>query len=150
MPQSLANILIHIVFSTKQRQSMIVPEITQELYSYIVGIAQTHQVHVHEIGGVEDHVHLLIALPRTLSLSRLVEDIKKGSSKWIKTKGNEYAGFAWQSGYGAFSIGQSGYEKLRRYIQTQKEHHKKISFQDEYRVFLKKYQIEYDEKYVWD
>jgi putative transposase len=95
-------------------------------------------------------VHLLVSLPRTLPLSKLIEDIKKGSSKWIKTKGNLYADFAWQNGYGAFSIGQSTYEDLRKYIQTQKEHHKNISFQDEYRAFLKKYRIAYEEKYVWD
>ena len=126
------------------------PEIMQELYSYIAGIAHVHESKVHEIGGIEDHVHLLISLPRTLPLSRLVEEIKKGSSKWIKTKGNLYTDFAWQNGYGAFSIGQSAYEDLRKYIQTQKDHHKTISFQDEYRAFLKKYQVAFDEKYVWD
>jgi REP element-mobilizing transposase RayT len=150
MAQSLANILIHIIFSTKKRQPMILPEVMQELYSYITGIARTHGSHVHEIGGIEDHIHLLISLPRTLPLSKLIEDIKKGSSKWIKTKGKLYTDFAWQNGYGAFSIGQSAYEDLRKYIQTQKEHHKSISFQGEYRIFLKKYCISYDEKYVWD
>lgn len=150
MAQSLANILIHIIFSTKKRQPMILQEIMQELYSYMAGIARTYESQVHEIGGVEDHVHILVSLPRTLPLSKLVEDIKKGSSKWIKTKGSLYADFAWQNGYAAFSIGQSGYEDLRKYIQTQKDHHKNLSFQDEYRAFLKKYQIAYDEKYVWD
>ena len=150
MSQSLANILIHIVFSTKKRQPLIQSEIIKELYAYMAGIACTHQSQVHEIGGVEDHVHLLVSLPRTLPLSKLVEDIKKGSSKWIKTKGNSYIDFAWQNGYGAFSIGQSAYDDLRKYIQLQKEHHKKMSFQDEYRAFLKKYRIIYDEKYVWD
>ena len=150
MAQSLSNILIHIIFSTKKRQPLILPEITQELYSYMAGIARAHESYVHEIGGIEDHVHLLVSLPRTLPLSLLVEDVKKGSSKWIKTKGNLYSHFAWQNGYGAFSIGQSGYEGLRKYIQTQKNHHKSISFQDEYRAFLKKYRIVYDEKYVWD
>lgn len=150
MAQSLANILIHIIFSTKKRQPLILPEISEELYSYMVGIAHAHESRVHEIGGIEDHVHLLVSLPRTLPLCRLIEDIKKGSSKWIKTKGNFYVDFAWQNGYGAFSIGQSAYELLRKYIQTQKEHHKKISFQDEYRAFLKKYHMAYDEKYMWD
>ena len=150
MSQSLAQILIHIIFSTKKRQRLILPEITQELYSYMVGTALAHESQVHEIGGVEDHVHLLISLPRTLPLSKLVEEIKRGSSKWIKTKGKPYYDFAWQNGYGAFSIGQSGYEGLRKYIQTQKDHHKSISFQDEYRAFLNKYRVTYDEKYVWD
>ena len=150
MAQSLANILIHIIFSTKKRQSMILPEIMPELYTYMTGIARVKKSEVHEIGGVEDHVHLLVSLPRTLPLSKLVEDVKKGSSKWIKTKGKPYTNFAWQNGYGAFSIGQSTYEDLRKYIQTQKDHHKNISFQDEYRAFLKKYRIVYDEKHVWD
>ena len=150
MAQSLANILIHIIFSTKKRQPMILSEVIQELYSYMAGIARAHESQVHEIGGIEDHVHLLVSLPRTLPLSKLIEDIKKGSSKWIKTKGSLYTDFAWQNGYGAFSIGQSSYEDLRKYIQTQKDHHKHISFQDEFRAFLKKYRIAYDEKSVWD
>jgi putative transposase len=150
MAQSLANILIHIIFSTKKRQSLILPEIIQELYSYMVGVARSHNSQVHEIGGIEDHVHLLVSLPRTLPLSKLIEEIKKSSSKWVKTKGSLYTEFAWQNGYGAFSIGQSAYDDLRKYIQTQKDHHKNISFQDEYRAFLKKYHISYDEKYVWD
>lgn len=129
---------------------MILPEVADELYSYIIGIAREEGSYIHEIGGVEDHLHLLMTLPRTLPLSKFVEDIKKGSSKWIKTKGSWYVDFAWQNGYGAFSIGQSAFEDLRRYIQTQKDHHKKISFQEEYRAFLNKYKISYDEKYVWD
>ena len=150
MAQSLANILIHIIFSTKNRQPMIADEVSQELYSYIVGIARAHQTQVHEIGGIEDHLHLLISLPRTVTVSELVEDIKKGSSKWIKTKGSKYIDFSWQKGYGAFSIGQSAYENLRKYIKKQKEHHQVISFQDEYRNFLQKYIMSYDEKYLWD
>ncbi len=113
MAQSLASILIHVIFSTKKRQPMILPQIMQELHLYMVGIAQAHGSRVHEIGGIEDHVHLLISLPRTLPLSNLIENIKKGSSKWIKTQGNQYVDFAWQSGYGAFSIGFSTYEHLK-------------------------------------
>jgi REP element-mobilizing transposase RayT len=141
MSQSLAKILVHIIFSTKKREPVILPEITQELYSYMAGLARAHNSQVHEIGGIEDHVHLLISLLRTLPLSKLIEDIKKSSSKWVKTQGSLYTGFAWQSGYGAFSIGQSAYGDLRKYIQTQKDHHQKISFQEEYRAFQKKYQI---------
>lgn len=150
MSQSLASILIHIIFSTKNRQPFILPEIRKDLYDYIVGIARSCESHVHEIGGIEDHVHLLISLPRTLALCKILEEIKKGSSKWIKTKGSFFNDFAWQNGYGAFSIGQSNYENVRTYIQNQQEHHKKIAFQDEYRAILKKYHIIYDEKYVWD
>ena len=102
MSQSLSSILVHIIFSTKNRQALIKPDITQDLYSYMTGIARAHNTLVHEIGGVEDHVHLLVSLHRTLALSKLIEEIKKGSSKWIKTKG-QYVDFAWQNGYGAFS-----------------------------------------------
>jgi putative transposase len=150
MSQSLASILVHIIFSTKNRQPMILDEIIKDLHSYMAGISRAHDSHVHEIGGIEDHVHLLVSLPKTLSLSKLIEEIKKSSSKWIKTQGNQHANFAWQNGYGAFSIGQSVYEELRKYIQNQKNHHKKISFQDEFREFLNKYRIAYEEKYVWD
>jgi len=121
-----------------------------DLYRYMAGITQAHGSLAHEIGGVEDHVHLLITLPRTLSISKLIEETKKGSSKWIKSKGLIYKDFAWQNGYGAFSIGQSNYAALRHYIQNQEEHHKKVSTQDEFRIFLNKYKIEYDERYVWD
>ena len=148
--QSLSSVLIHIIFSTKMRLPLIQPEIMPDLYSYMAGIAKEQDSFVHEIGGVEDHVHLLVSLPRTLPLSKLVEEIKKGSSKWIKTKGNLYSNFAWQNGYGAFSIGRSTFDSLRKYIQNQKKHHQKVSFQDEYRSILNKYAIEFNEKYVWD
>jgi putative transposase len=150
MGQSLSNILVHVVFSTKGRRPLILPEIINDLHHYLVGIAQEYETPIHEIGGVEDHVHLLATLPRTQTLSKLVEEIKKGSSKWMKTKGSLYTDFSWQNGYGAFSIGQSNVEALSQYIRNQKEHHKKISFQDEFRAFLKKYNLEFDEKYVWD
>jgi len=150
MPQSLSKILIHLIFSTKLRYPYICEEIIHELHSYMAGIAQARNVPVHEIGGVEDHVHVLISLPRVLTISKFVEELKKGSSKWIKTKGVKYEKFTWQRGYEALSIGQSGYEDLRTYIRNQKEHHKKVSFQDEYRSFLNKYKIPFDEQYVWD
>jgi len=150
MAQSLANILVHIIFSTKSRRNFIQPNIKKDLHNYIAGIARSLDSHVHEIGGMEDHVHVFASLPRTIALSKLIEDIKKGSSKWIKTKGVFYNDFSWQAGYGAFSVGQSNFEALRSYIQNQEEHHKKISFQDEFRNFLNKYSIEFDEKYVWD
>ena len=150
MPQSLANILIHIIFSTKMRRPFIQPEIIDDLHNYMGGIARYHQSQVHEIGGVADHVHLLVSLPRTLTLSRLIEEVKKGSSKWMKTNGAKYHNFAWQNGYGAFSIGQSSFDNVRQYIQNQEERHKTVKFQDEFRAFLRKYNIEYDERYVWD
>lgn len=150
MSQSLSNILIHVIFSTKLRQPLIQESIRQNLYNYISQIARSYDAYVYEIGGIEDHIHLLVSLPRTMTLSRLIEEIKKSSSKWIKTKGPYYLNFAWQNGYGAFSIGQSNVDALKAYIQNQQEHHKKISFQDEFRTFLNKYKIAFNEKYVWN
>ncbi len=150
MAQSLANVLIHLIFSTQGRRPFIHPNIAPHLYAYMVGSARQYNVMVYEIGGIEDHIHLLFSLPRTLSLSKCVEEIKKGSSKWMKTQGDCYQDFAWQNGYGAFSIGQSNVDALRAYIQNQKQHHQRLSFQDELRQFLEKYKVKFDEKYIWD
>jgi REP element-mobilizing transposase RayT len=102
------------------------------------------------IDGTQDHVHSLFALSRVITIADVVEEVKTESSKWIKTKGPEFTNFHWQSGYGAFSIGQSQVAAVRRYIQSQKKHHRRVTFQDEFRKFLKRYQIDYDERYVWD
>jgi putative transposase len=150
MAQSLAIILVHVIFSTKNRKPFIRKQIAKDFYSYIAGIAASYDSEVHEIGGVENHIHLLISLPRTITLSKLIEETKKGSSRWIKTQGGDYTGFSWQNGYGAFSIGKSTLETVRAYIQNQEEHHKKISFEDEFRLFLKKYGVTFNEQYVWD
>lgn len=150
MPQSLASILVHLVFSTKHRQPLIKPEIEEELFKYLCGILRKYESPVIAINGVADHVHILIALSRKIALSGLLEEVKKSSSKWIKTKGENYRNFYWQNGFGAFSIGQSAVEALKEYIAKQKEHHRKKTFQDEFREFLKLYNIEYDERYVWD
>lgn len=150
MPQSLASILVHVVFSTKHRQPLIKPEIEEELFKYMSAICREYESPAIAINGTEDHVHMLISLSRKMALSDLIEEVKKSSSKWIKTKGTAYRKFYWQNGYGAFSIGQSSVEKLKRYIAKQKDHHQKQTFQDEYRAFLELYNIEYDERYVWD
>jgi len=102
------------------------------------------------INSVEDHIHLLFDLGRTTSVSKAVEDVKKSSSKWIKTQGLEFAGFAWQAGYGAFSVSESNVETVQQYIANQCEHHRKKTFQDEYRQFLERHRIPFDERYVWD
>jgi REP element-mobilizing transposase RayT len=102
------------------------------------------------IDGTADHIHALVALGRTITIADLVEEVKTGSSKWLKTKGHELRNFHWQKGYGAFSIGQSNVERLKQYIRTQKEHHRRVTFQDEYRDFLRRYMVEFDERYVWD
>jgi len=150
VPQSLANILVHIVFSTKNRVPLITPEIESELYPYMGSIFGACKSPSLSIGGTADHVHILCSLHRSMAVATLLESVKSDSSHWIKTKGPQFADFYWQSGYGAFSIGQSGVEALKTYIVTQKEHHRTITFQDEYRLFLTKYEIEFDERYVWD
>ena len=102
------------------------------------------------IGGTADHIHALFVLGRTIAIADLVEEVRTGSSKWLKTKGGEFRNFHWQRGYGAFSIGQSNVAELKRYIRNQKQHHRRVTFQDEYRKFLKRYEIGSDERYVWD
>ena len=150
MPQSLAAVYVHLIFSTKNRSPLIRPQVEEELYKYLAGTLRNLDSPMLCAGGAEDHIHILLRLSRKIDLASLVEAIKTGSSKWIKTKGNEYREFFWQAGYGAFSIGQSGIEQLKRYIARQREHHRKKTFQQEYREFLRKYEIEYDERYVWD
>jgi putative transposase len=148
--QSLSSILIHLIFSTKHREPLITAKVELALHAYMAGILRQKQCPALTIGGMPDHVHVLFLLARTRSVSEVVEDLKKDSSKWIKTLGPPFREFYWQAGYGAFSIGQSSVEEARRYIDVQKEHHKIRTFQDEYRAFLRKYGVEYDERYVWD
>ncbi len=150
MPQSLACILVHIVFSTKHRQPLIKPEIETELFKYMSSIYREHKSPALALNGTDNHVHSLVSLAKTITLSKLIEEVKRSSSKWIKTKGEAYRNFYWQNGYGAFSISQSHVEALKRYIANQKEHHKRQTFQDEFRALLRRYGVEYDERYVWD
>ena len=150
MAQSLSNVLVHLVFSTKNRRRRIDVAIEEELFKYVSGICREWSCPAHKVGASDDHVHIACSLGRTTSISKLVEEIKTGSSKWIKTKGDRYAEFCWQNGYGTFSVGQSQLEDLRRYIGNQREHHRRITFQDEYREFLKRYEVVCDERYVWD
>ena len=148
MPQSLSQILVHLVFSTKNRERVINDEIRDELHAYIGGIVGNLSGTLLKAGSVEDHIHLLIAHPRTSSPAQLVEAIKTGSSKWMKTKG--VTRFHWQNGYGAFSISPSHRAALEKYISNQREHHRTTTFEEEYRNLLKKYGIAFDERYVWD
>ena len=151
MPQFLSQLLIHLVFSTKHRQPLINENIEAELYAYIAKILydECHSPALI-IGGDKDHIHILFAQSRIWSIAKIVEVIKKRSSKWIKTKGEEFGTFQWQNGYGAFSVSRSSGEIVKKYIENQKEHHRKHPYQDEFRAFLKKHDIDYDEKYVWD
>ncbi|MBF0274338.1 MAG: IS200/IS605 family transposase [Nitrospinae bacterium] len=150
MPQSLSKILVHIVFSTKSRRPFIKEPIQKELYAYMATILKGCESPAIIIGGVDDHVHILCRLSKSEKLFSVIEEVKKKSSKWIKTKGKEYEEFYWQKGYGAFSIGSSQVDDLKRYINNQKEHHSQRSFQDEYRGLLKRYDVEYNESYLWD
>jgi putative transposase len=150
MPQSLASVLIHLVFSTKHRQPFITPAIETELHKYMATVFRGCDSPALLVGGYEDHIHALFLLSRKWAIADVVEEVKTSSSKWIKTKGAEFRQFHWQSGYGAFSVSQSNVEKVKNYIANQKEHHGKQSFQNEFREFLEKHGVEYDERYVWD
>lgn len=150
MPQSLASIPLHCVWSTRDRQPLIKPEIEKELFSYMAAIFRENESPALTINGTENHVHSLVILSRKVTVAKLIEEVKKSSSKWIKTKGVFYKNFYWQSGYAVLGIGQSGIESLKTYIANQKEHHRRKTFQEEYIEFLKQYNIEYDERYVWD
>lgn len=150
MPQSLVKNYIHITFSTKGRQPFILPMVAPELYAYLGGICKNLESYPVEIGGYTDHVHILCLLSRKIALMKLVEELKSHSSKWIKSKGDEYKDFYWQNGYAAFSVRPNEIDVVRQYICKQYEHHAKRNFQDEYRAFLDKYTIEYDERFVWD
>ena len=151
MPQSLARILVHFVFSTKYRHPFLAEKnIRNEMHAYLGGVCKGVGCPVLIVGGVADHVHILSLLTRTLSVADVMGEIKRESSKWIKSKGGMLTKFAWQNGYGAFSVGQSEVERVRAYIAGQEKHHRKRTFQDEYRAFLKEHGLEYDERYVWD
>ncbi|MCZ7644457.1 MAG: IS200/IS605 family transposase [Planctomycetota bacterium] len=150
MGQSLTRLLTHITFSTKNRQRFITPDIRDELHRYVCGVFRNLKSPVIEIGSVEDHIHILCNLSRNVALAKLLEKAKANSSRWAKTKGTHFRSFAWQDGYAAFSIGQSGAPALTRYIARQAAHHRKVSYQDELRAFFKRYRMEYDERYVWE
>lgn len=150
MSQSLTKIYLHIVFSTKNRKSLIIESIQQELYAYMASVLKAMSSPALKIGGVSNHVHILCVLSKNIAISKLLEEVKKRSSKWIKTKGIKFSGFRWQGGYGAFSISESHLEAVSRYIVNQKEHHMTLSFEDELRIMLKKYNVDYNEQYIWD
>jgi REP element-mobilizing transposase RayT len=150
MPQSLSKVYVHITFSTKNRQNLIDENIEESLYEYLGGICKGLDCNPVQVGGHKNHIHILCVLAKKITQIKLLEEVKKQSSKWIKTKGDIYRNFYWQDGYGIFSVNPSEVEVVVNYIQNQKEHHKKRTFQDEFRAFLKKYKVDYNEKYVWD
>ena len=151
MPQSLAQIYVHIIFSTKGRQPFLGDSIfRRETHAYLAGICKQQESPAVVIGGVADHVHILNRLGRTIDLATLVREIKRDSAKWIKETHPKLQGFHWQAGYGAFSVSPSHVEAVVRYIKNQEEHHRTITFQEEFRRICKKYGVEIDERYVWD
>lgn len=150
MPQSLSNLLVHVVFSTKSREPYLTGPAGAEIHTYLAGVLNNVNCPSIQVGGVSDHVHLFFRQARTMPISEAVETVKTSSSKWIKTKGSQYAAFHWQSGYGAFSVSQSDADAIVTYIRNQPEHHRKVTFQEEYRKFLDRHQIAYDKRYVWD
>jgi REP element-mobilizing transposase RayT len=150
MPLSLAFVVVHVIFSTKGRRPVLDDSICAELYPYLSMVVRNAGCECYRVGGIADHVHLAIRMSRSTNLSKLVGDLKASSSKWLKTKSPERAKFAWQRGYGAFSVGPADLKALVKYIDAQEIHHRKRSFQDELRAFLKKYGVECDERYLWD
>ena len=151
MSQSLSQIWLHIIFSTRNREPFL-PEkqVREKVHGYLAGICKEMKSPALMVGGIEDHVHILCNQSKNLALKDLIQNLKQDSSKWIKREWPNLYSFYWQQGYGAFSVSPSHVDKVRHYIATQEEHHRKIGFQNEFRSFLERYQVPYDERYVWD
>lgn len=150
MSQSLVKNYIHVIFSTKHRQDFIDQSIEEELFSYIAAICKDCESTALQIGGTDNHIHILCLLSKKIALMKLVQKVKAHSSKWIKTKGNKYENFFWQDGYGAFSVGQKNIYPTINYIKNQRQHHQNENFENELIGILEKHKINYDEKYIWD
>lgn len=150
MPQSLVKNYIHITFSTKYREDTLLKKDLPEIFSYMAGILKNLNCTPIVVGGVSNHIHVLCLLDKTTSVSELLDKLKANSSKWIKSLGKEYVNFAWQRGYGSFSVSQSKVEVVRNYIANQERHHNKGTFKEEFIELLEKHELEYDEQYLWD
>jgi len=150
MPQSLSRVILHIIFSTRNREPWIDLAIRPRMHAYLATICRDLGAQALRVDGVADHVHIVTTLPRTLSQAEMIEQVKKTSSKWIKILDPRYRGFFWQRGYGAFSVSVSQLDTVLQYLQTQDEHHRTRTFQEEYRELLRRHGIEFDEQYVWD
>ena len=148
MAHTYCSLLFHCVFSTKERRRIIAPEMQPRLWAYMGGVAREHEMTALTVGGMEDHVHILLSLPSSLAIAKAMREIKSASSRWVHET-FEVAGFEWQEGYGAFSIGRAQVDSTVAYIAGQQEHHRKRDFQQEFVAFLKKHRIEYDPRYVW-
>ena len=151
MPQSLAQVHLHVIFSTKNHMPFLVDTgLRKRMHAYLASIMKAYDSPAKIVGGTADHVHILCTLSRTTTIAKIIGETKRNSSKWIKTNGGDFELFQWQSGYGAFSVSFSKIEEVQKYISKQMEHHKKMSFQEEYRNFLRKHNVDFNEKYVWD
>ncbi len=150
MANTYTSLHYHIVFSTKHRQRWIAPDIEDRIWAYLGGIIRENKMKPLQIGGVDDHIHVLLGAPPTLAPSKIAQLIKGGSSAWIHDTFPNLQRFAWQDGYGAFTVSKSNLGEVVTYIQNQREHHSTRSFQEEYLAFLKKHAVEYDERYVFD
>lgn len=149
MPQSLSHVVLHFIWSTKERYPFLHDKhLREELYRVLEGISAKLECPPVMVGGVADHIHILVRFSRTISIAEWVKEMKRASTKWLHA--HQLDKFYWQKGYGVFSVSQSALEQVCRYIATQEEHHKTVSFQDEYRAFLKKHNIAYDENYLWE
>jgi REP element-mobilizing transposase RayT len=148
MAHTHCSLLFHCVFSTKERRKIIPEELQERLWAYMGGIAREHEMKALALGGMDDHVHILLSLPTSKAIANAMREIKAGSSRWMHETCN-LPDFEWQEGYGAFSIGQTQIDSTVAYIARQKEHHRKRDFQAEFVAFLKKHRIEYDSRYVW-
>jgi putative transposase len=149
MANTYASLHYHIIFSTKNREPWIFPDIEQRIWRFMGGIARKHRMTALQIGGIEDHIHALVTAPPTLAPCQIAQLLKGESSKWIHGQFHKLKGFAWQDGYGAFSVSRSKIPEVRAYIQNQREHHRKRTFQEEYLEFLQANGIDYDERYLW-
>jgi len=150
MPQSLANVLVHIVFSAEHRQPfLLTKEVRDVMTGYLIGTLKNIDCPSLQVGVVEDHVHILCNLHRTVAIAKLVEEVKTSSSARIKDESSELRDFHWQNGYGVFSVSQSNAKQVKAYVANQEEHHRQRSYQAEYRLLLERHGIEYDERYVW-
>lgn len=150
MSQSLAKILVHLTFSTKDRRPLLRDRERGQLHAYVIGVLSNHKCPSLETNSVSDHMHILFLLSKNMALAKVIGEIKESTSAWVKTLDPWYHDFYWQGGYASFSVSESRVEIVRRYIRNQPAHHKKVTFQDELRALLKRHKVEYDERYVWD
>ena len=150
MPQSFVCMNCHIIFSTKKREPLIMPDAAPRLHEYIAGTIRQTGCKLLAAGGMPDHVHLLVSLGKQKALADAVRDIKANSSRWIHETFDKLRGFAWQTGYGGFAVSYSNTEDVKRYIANQREHHRVRTFKEEFLAFLERHHVEYDERYIWD